>query len=275
MDPASPAATPPLPGPVAALAGNPEPDARDAALPDPDPHPLRDRLVVLVGGATGIGFAVARLVVRGGGRVLLGGRTRARLDEATATLGPRAEARVVDTADPAGIAAFFDGVGAVDGVFTTAATYTTGSFAESDESEARSPFESKFWGQYRVVRAALPHLTPTAAVVLMSGAASVRPAGPAPAYVAANAAIEGLARGLAVELAPIRVNAVAPGTVDGHLWRSRPDEVRRAAFAGYSAQALLGRPGTEDEIARAVLHLLTSTYTTGSTLYVDGGYALR
>ncbi|ERK70150.1 hypothetical protein N136_03509, partial [Leifsonia aquatica ATCC 14665] len=80
---------------------------------------------------------------------------------------------------------------------------------------------------------------------------------------------------LAVELAPVRVNAIAPGTIDGNLWAQRSAEVREAAFSGFSATTVLGRPGTEEEIADAVIHLFTSTYTTGSTLYVDGGYALR
>ncbi|MGC5024392.1 SDR family oxidoreductase [Tsukamurella sp. DT100] len=236
---------------------------------------LRARTVVLIGGASGIGLAVARRVIADGARVVLGGRSRERLDGAVAALGPAATGRTVDTADPDGVEAFFARVESVDALFTTAATYTVGSFVELDVEEARSPFESKFWGQYRMVKAALPALTADAAVVLTSGAASVRPAGPAAPYVAVNAAIEGLARGLAVELAPVRVNAIAPGTVDGNLWAGRPREAREAAFAHIEREAVLGRPGTEDEIAAAVVHLFTSTYTTGSTLYVDGGYALR
>ncbi|MET9325185.1 SDR family oxidoreductase [Tsukamurella sp. NPDC003166] len=236
---------------------------------------LRDRTVVLIGGGSGIGLAVARRVIADGARVVLGGRSRERLDGAVAELGPAARARTVDTADPASVEDFFADIDEVDALLTTAATYTVGTFKDLDPDAARSPFESKFWGQYRVVKAALPRLTADAAVVLVSGAASVRPAGPAAPYIAANAAIEGLARGLAVELAPVRVTAVAPGTVDGNLWAGRPDEARDAAFAHIRREAVLGRPGTEDEIAAAVVHLFTNTYTTGSTLYVDGGYALR
>ncbi|OJX72967.1 SDR family oxidoreductase [Leifsonia sp. 71-9] len=236
---------------------------------------LAGRSVVLIGGGSGIGLAVARQAVAAGARVRLGGRTPATLERAAAELGDAASWGVVDTSDDDSVARFFEPVEAVDALLTTAASYTTGPFTTSTIAEARSPFESKFWGQYRVVHAALPLLTRDASVVLMSGAASVRPAGPAAAYVAANAAIEGLARGLAVELAPVRVNAIAPGTIDGNLWSQRSAEVREAAFSGFSATTVLGRPGTEDEIADAVIHLFTSTYTTGSTLYVDGGYALR
>lgn len=234
-----------------------------------------DRTVVLIGGGSGIGFAVAKLVVSGGGAVVLGGRRAGALEKAAAELGPSATWQVVDTADERAVEAVFARLDSVDAVFTTAATYITGSMRELSISDAASPFDSKFWGQYRVVKAALPVLTADASVVLMAGAASVRPAGAAPAYVAANAAIEGLARGLAVELAPVRVNAISPGTVDGNLWNQRPQAVRQAAFDHFVEASTSGKLVREDEIAAAVIHLFLNGATTGSTLYPDGGYSLR
>ncbi len=233
------------------------------------------RTVVLIGGGTGIGRSVAGLVTAAGGEVVLGGRTAATLAGAARELGPRARWHLVDTSEQASIDEFFTDIDRVHGLFTTAATYLTGSIAELSIEEAATPFESKFWGQYRVVKTAVPKLAEDASVVLMSGAASVRPAGSAPAYVAANAAIEGLARGLALELAPIRVNALAPGTVDGHLWNQRAPEVRRQAFEHIAVAATLGRAVTEPEVAQAAVYLLLNTGTTGSTLYTDGGYSLR
>ena len=234
-----------------------------------------DRTVVLIGGGSGIGFAVAKLVVSGGGAVVLGGRRAGVLEKAAAELGPAATWQIVDTADEHTVAALFARLDAVDAVFTTAATYVTGSLRELSLADAASPFDSKFWGQYRVVKAALPVLTADASVVLMAGAASVRPAGAAPAYVAANAAIEGLARGLAVELAPVRVNAISPGTVVGNLWNQRPQAVREAAFAHFVEASTTGKLAREDEIAAAVVHLFLNGATTGSTIYPDGGYSLR
>ena len=236
---------------------------------------LEGKTVVLIGGATGIGFAVAERVIGAGGVVVLGGRTARTLRAAVGKLGKSASWRVVDTSDVSSVAKFFEGIEVVDALFTTAAGYVTGSMRALSEHDAATAFESKFWGQYRVVKAALVVLAADASIVLMSGAASVRPPGAAPAYVAANAAVEGLGRGLAVELAPIRVNTVAPGTIDGNLWNGRAAEVRDAAFAQFSSSTTLRRVGTEDEVADAVLYLFTSTFTTGSTLYPDGGYALR
>jgi NAD(P)-dependent dehydrogenase (short-subunit alcohol dehydrogenase family) len=233
------------------------------------------RTVVLVGGGSGIGLAVARLVVTAGGTVVLGGRNADKLASAAADLGTSARWQVIDTSRQQTIDAFFENLTTVHGLFTTAATYVTGPMAELSVDAAATAFESKFWGQYRVVKTALPLLSPDSSIVLMSGAASTRPAAAAPAYSAANAAIEGLARGLAVELAPIRVNAIAPGTVDGNLWAQRDPAVRQAAFDFYRAASTLGRIATEDEIAQSVVYLLLNTATTGSTIFPDGGYSFR
>ena len=233
------------------------------------------RTIVVVGGGSGIGLATARRVIAGGGTVILGGRNVERLAVAADALGPTARWHRIDTADPRSVEEFFDQVAVVHGLLTTAADYVTGPMRTLTLAQAGTAFESKFWGQYRVVKAALPLLAADAAVVLMSGAAGTRPAAVAPAYSAVNAAIEGLARGLAVELAPITVNAIAPGTVDGHLWHTRPAADRATAFDSYRAASTIGRLATEDEIAHTIVYLLSSRVTTGSTLYPDGGYTFR
>jgi NAD(P)-dependent dehydrogenase (short-subunit alcohol dehydrogenase family) len=236
---------------------------------------LTDRHVVVIGGSGGIGFATARLATRLGARVTIGGRSRKRLDEAAERLGPRASGHVIDTSDDSSITAFFDRTGSLDHLVTTAATYVLGSMRELSPAEARTPFESKFWGQYLAVRAALPHLTHDASVVLVSGADGARPTAATPAYTACNAAIEGLARGLAVELSPIRVNAISPGAVDGDLWARKRDAVRREGFDRYRRGSVLGRLGTEEQMAQAVLFLFGHQFMTGSVVSVDGGFSLR
>ncbi|MCI3929079.1 SDR family oxidoreductase [Streptomyces sp. AN091965] len=252
---------------------DPRPTAPAAAVPGPGT--LHGRTVVLIGGGSGIGLRVAHQAVAAGARVVLGGRSADRLAAAAQDLGDAATWRTVDVTDRASLAAFFAPVERVDHLLTTAGTYRVGPMLELSDEDAESPFVTKFWGQYHAVRLAAPKLTADGSVVLMSGAAGARPPGPAPAYAACNAALEGLARGLAVELAPIRVNVVSPGTIDGNLWQGRPAEAREQAFAQYRRDTLLHRLGSEDEIAHAVLYLLGNGYTTGSTLYPDGGYTLR
>lgn len=228
----------------------------------------------IIGGTSGIGLALARQLVGRGDRVVLGGRSPDRLAAALADLGDHATVWPVDIQDRASLASFFARSPALTGLFTPAATYRTGSFRDGDTQTSEALFEAKFWGQYWAVHAALPVLLPAAGVVLMSGAASARPIG-APAYAACNAALEGLARGLAVELAPIRVNCLSPGTTDSELWRNRPAAQREAAYAQWARMTLLQRPATVAEQAHAALFLLDNGHMTGSTLYCDGGYAMR
>lgn len=249
-------------------------------MPSPSDRPVRTsplegRTVVLIGGGSGIGLRVAHQAVDAGARVVLGGRTPDRLAAAARELGESARWRAVDVTDDASLAAFFAEIDRVDHLFTSAASYRVGPLRELSAQDAESPFVSKFWGQYHAVRHAAPKLAPDGSVVLMSGAAGARPPGPAPAYAACNAALEGLGRGLALELAPVRVNVVSPGTVDGNLWAGRPEADREAAFTQYRRDTVLHRLGTEDEVAHAVLFLFTNGYTTGSTLFPDGGYTLR
>jgi NAD(P)-dependent dehydrogenase (short-subunit alcohol dehydrogenase family) len=234
---------------------------------------LAGKHVVIIGGGSGIGLEVARRSAAAGASVHLGGRTPEKLATAAKEVGGTWQ--VVDSTGQESLAAFFGALDRVDHLFTPGASYTVGPLRELSDSDAASPFVTKFWGQYHAVKHAAPRLAPDASIVLMSGAASVRPPGAAPAYVACNAAVEGLGRGLAVELAPVRVNVVAPGTIDGNLWAGRPADVREASFAQYRGDTLLHRVGKESEVADAVLYLFGSTYTTGSTLYPDGGYALR
>lgn len=195
---------------------------------------LEDRTVVIIGGGSGIGLEVARRAALDGAKVHLGGRTPGKLADAASAIGATWQA--VDSTDQDSLAAFFGALDRVDHLFTPGASYVVGPLRELSDADAASPFETKFWGQYHAVKHAAPRLAPDGSIVLMSGAASVRPSGAAPAYVACNAAIEGLGRGLAVELAPVRVNVVAPGTIDGNLWAGRPH-----GGAGGELRAVLAR----------------------------------
>ena len=236
---------------------------------------LAGKQIVIVGGGSGIGLRVAQRAVSEGASVVIGGRSEDRVASAVEILGDAATAHPIDTSDKASIRQFFDRLERVDHLFISAASYTLGPIDAISDEDAESPFRSKFWGQYWAVRDALPHLVPDGSVTLMAGAAGARPVKGIPAYVACNSAIEGLGRALAVDLSPIRVNVVSPGTIDGNLWRQRPEEIRNAAFAGFREISTVGRPGTEDEVADCVLFFMKNGFVTGSTLYPDVGFVLR
>jgi Dehydrogenases with different specificities (related to short-chain alcohol dehydrogenases) len=237
---------------------------------------LRGRTVALVGGGTGIGLQVARICVTLGAQVVLGGRTPAKLAGACEQLGSSATWKRVDTADHVSLSEFFDDIDVVDHLFTTAADYVSGSMRSLSNEQAESAMASKFWGQYYAVKYALPKFSSDGSVVLLAGADGARPTAEAAAYVACNAAVEGLGRGLAFELAPVRVNTISPGAIDGNFWSTRKKPaIRDEAFARYQNANLTKRVGTEAEVAAAVVFLFSNGYSTGSTMYLDGGYSLR
>ncbi len=232
------------------------------------------RTYAIIGGTAGIGLALAHKLVERGDRVLVGGRSPERLERTLASLGSAAVGRPVDITDRASVRGFLADTPELSGLFTPAASYQTGAFRDGDTETSEALFVAKFWSQYWAVHAALPHLRPDASIVLMSGAASIRPVG-APAYAACNSALEGLARGLALELNPIRVNCLSPGTTDSDLWRNRADDIREPAYAAWRNLCLVQRPATVEEQAHAALFLLDNTNMTGNTLFCDGGYTLR
>src|SRR5262249_23106209 len=139
-------------------------------------------------------------------------------------------------------------------------------------SEAKAAMESKFWGAYRVARAA--RFKKSASLTLVSGFLSVRPSSSAALQGAINAAVEALARGLALELAPVRVNAVSPGLIETPLWSSMDDHKRNAMFADVAERLPVRRAGTAEDIGNAVIFLATTGFATGSTVLVDGGGAI-
>jgi len=233
------------------------------------------KTIAIIGGSSGIGLAVARLAVERGDSVIVGGRNADRLAATVSSLGSTARGIVVDGTDEAQLEQFFAEAGRIDHLFTPGASYTVGSFKTSSLEIAESPFVNKFWAQYKAVKAALPYLAPDGSVVLMAGAAGQRPVPAGAAYAACNSAIESLGRSLALELAPLRVNTVSPGTIDSDLWRNRPAELREPAFASYAAATPLGRVGTVDEVATAVLFLMDNGFMTGSVIHPDGGFVMR
>lgn len=236
---------------------------------------MSTKTIAIIGGSSGIGLSVARLALARGDSVIIGGRTQAKLDAATAELGGKVRSIVVDGTDQAQLKSFFEQAGTIDHLFTPGASYTVGAFRELSDEAAQSPFLNKFWAQYFAVKAALPHLAADGSVVLMAGAAGARPVPAGAAYAACNSAIESLGRSLAMELAPVRVNTVSPGTIDSDLWRNRPAELRERAYQSYAAATPLGRVGTVEEVASAVLFLMDNRFMTGSTIHPDGGFVMR
>ncbi|WP_294641333.1 SDR family oxidoreductase [uncultured Aureimonas sp.] len=230
---------------------------------------LNGRRVLVVGGSSGIGLAIARQADRVGAAVTIASRSQAKLDEARAALGPDAEASVLDTGDMDAIEAFFAARDTFDHVVVSAAQTATGPVRKLPLEDARKAMESKFWGAYRIARAA--RINDRGSLTFITGYLADRPSAASVTQGAINAALDGLARGLALELSPIRVNTVSPGTIDTPLWSKLSDEARQAMFERAAANLPARTVGQPDDIANAVLFLMTTPFATGSTVRVDGG----
>ena len=228
---------------------------------------LKGKKVVVVGGSSGIGLATAELAKGEGADVIIASRNVERLDAAANRLN--AVAIPADVTSDESVTELFRRCGAVDHVVVTAAQLRTGPFRTVAMEDVRATMEAKFWGAWRVARAA--EFRPGGSLTLVSGYLSVRPRPNSAIIGAANGALESLARSLALELAPVRVNAVSPGIIDTPIRAAMPEEARRDMLAKTAAALPVGRVGSGEDIARQILAFMTIGFATGSIVYLDGG----
>jgi NAD(P)-dependent dehydrogenase (short-subunit alcohol dehydrogenase family) len=230
--------------------------------------PLSNQRVLVVGGSSGIGFAVAQSALLAGAKVTIASRSAAKLAAARQSLGNVSSA-IIDTADEIAIEAFFRESEPWDHIVISAAQTPSGPVRKLPLDDAKTAMESKFWGAYRVARAA--RISERGSLTFISGFLSERPSASSVLQGAINAALESLGRGLALELSPIRVNSVSPGLIDTPLWSKMEDDSRKSMFERVAANLpakTIGQPG---DIANAVLFLMTTPFATGSNVRVDGG----
>ncbi len=237
---------------------------------------LDGKRVVVIGGSSGIGLETARLALSLGAYVTIAGRSQDRLGRAAATLKnvpDRLRAVVADMADAQSIQSLFSGESQVDHVFVPAGELRPESadLLTGDLVGMRSILEVRLLGLAHVVRHTKP-LMKNGSFVLMSGLYATRPGAGGAMAAAAVAAVEGMTRALALDLAPIRVNAIAPGLIDTPLWDAFGPQ--REAILARASKLPVGRAGRPEEIAEAVVFLMTNGFITGAVLPVDGGGSL-
>ncbi len=236
---------------------------------------LQGRKIVIIGGSSGIGLATAQMAAAEGASIVIGSRSEEKLRTAKEKIGGTVEAFTVDVTVEESVKQFFDRVGEFDHLATPGNEAALGHFLKMAIPKARGAFDSKFWGQYYAARYGAPKIRSGGSITFFAGVWSQRPVPGSSVVTAINSAIEGLGRALALELAPIRVNTVSPGIVDTPIYAGMAPEKREAMFQEAAASIPVKRIARPEEIAHTVLYLMSNTYTTGSTIYVDGGATFR
>ena len=228
--------------------------------------------LLVLGGSSGIGFAVARLGVEAGAHVTVASRSQARIDKAVERLGTEVGGASLDLTDPVAVEAFLSQGEVWDHVIVTGSDVEIAPVRSHPLDKARAAFDSKFWGFYHVARHV--RIRDGGSLGVVSGFLATRPAAGRALMGAINGALESLVRGLALELKPVRVNAVSPAMVATEMWDSLSPQDREAAYARSAANYPAGCIGEPDDIARMLLLLATTSYATGTIVMLDGGASI-
>ncbi|HEY2508165.1 MAG TPA: SDR family oxidoreductase [Streptosporangiaceae bacterium] len=231
--------------------------------------------VVILGGTSGIGLATAKAAAAAGASVVVVSRDRASVESALAELPPGSAGHAVDASSAEDLAAFFDIVGEFDHfAYTAAGPLVSISLADYTADKGRAFFETRVVAALDAMRLAVPHIRPGGSITMTSGTAAFR--GGAGWFLgsAASGAILSAARALAVELAPIRVNVVAPGVVRSPVWSAMSEADREAMYDTVGRSLPLGRVAEVEDVAKAYFQLMDQDYATGTVSVIDGGTLL-
>ncbi len=229
--------------------------------------------VIIIGGTSGIGLATAIRAKQEGANVWSAGRSEERIAKCSAD-HPGIQFEQLDIHDNDGLKALFEKVGTINHLVgvATGANRTMAPFMEQTDEQFREAFD-KFWGYTNIARQGVPYLQENGSLTFVSGTPA-RKCNPGMSSVSCTGnAVEGLTRALALEIAPKRVNAIAPGIIESGMY-DRFGDKKQEVLTNMGKNILLGRVGSSDECAQAILLLMTNSYLTGITIDVDGGQLL-
>src|SRR6266851_4828136 len=236
---------------------------------------FENKRVVILGGSSGIGLAVAEQAASQGANVVIASSNAERVQKAVESLGRHAQGHTVDLTDEPAVETLFTKLGAFDHlVFTAGDSLHLHDLATTDIKQARRAFELRYWAALAAVKYGSKTIRIGGSIVLTTGVAGQRPQKGWVVAASVCGTIDALTRALAVELAPIRVNAVSPGVVRTNLWQSMSAAEREQMYESVGKSLPVGRVGEPHDIAQAYVFLMQEGFGTGQTVVVDGGTVL-
>jgi NAD(P)-dependent dehydrogenase (short-subunit alcohol dehydrogenase family) len=231
---------------------------------------LKGKTVLIIGRGSGIARAIANAVGEAGGNVIAAGRHQENLADAYG--GTNAGIETVDVTDEASVSALADRIGGqLDHVVSTASARARGGYADLTADLVSASLATKVIGPLLLAKHFGGKLPAGGSFLFMSGATALKPTPGMLAVAATNAAVDAVTAGLAVELAPVRVNAISPGTIDTGAYDALGAERKAALFAAKSASNPARRIGSAEDIAAVAVLALSSGFLTGVSIPVDGG----
>lgn len=238
------------------------------------PSKLSGKKVIILGGTSGLGLATAKAAAAEGAEIIIVSSNQQRIDQALKDI-PGGKGYAADLGKEQNIKDLFSRIGKFDHlVYTAGENLTLNDIADTDITKAHDFFTLRFWGAYTAVKYAAGNLNTGGSINLTSGIASARPGKGWSMAASICGAMEGLTRALAVELAPIRVNAIAPGVVRTNLWNSMTETDRENLYKVVGDSLPVKRVGEAEDIAETFLYLMKQSYGTGQIITIDGGSVL-
>lgn len=231
---------------------------------------INGKKAIVFGGTSGIGLATTKELAARGATVIAISRDPSKAGELPAGVTTMAG----DVLDRDGLVPLFAACAPFD-ILVSSATggdRAIGPFAKMDMDGFQGSFR-KVWGYANVLRYGTEHLSDTGSIVLVSGSPARRGKPGMVAVSAAGAAIESMVRSIAPEIAPKRLNVVAPGVIDTPMSPLQGAQ-REAAYTRTTAAHLIPRAGTSEEVAQAIIFMIQNDFVTGTTIDVDGGWLL-
>lgn len=235
---------------------------------------LNSQKVVVTGATGGIARATIRRLLDAGADVVVSARSDEKLAGVIRDFDNAFEGYVMDLTDRDSIQSFFERVGPFDHLVTPAATSMFAPIKAMDFDLAREMVDTKQWGQLLCVHYGAQQISDSGSITLFSGTVTQKPLEGATMFASVGGATEAAARIWGYELSPVRVNTVVPGIIETPVWPALLGEDADGALNAMSDVIPVGRVGTPDDIAKAVLFLIDNTFVNGHSLVVDGGHRL-